>query len=308
MSRLSEAPAIAKCGGPKEPVPPRQREVREDIFSEKRRLGYLLQRVLPGRRSDARLTVAETRITTLCLVMRMWRTNDSIGEDGQRLLMACPLFKPLDGDLRSRLAARARRLRCRAGDVIFDMGEEGQNMMAVLSGIVRVSIPSPQGKQIVLADLSAGEVFGEIALLDGGYQPADATALTNCDLAVLSRRDVLPLLQQRPDVCFTLLAVVCQRLRESQEKMTDILFFNAPVRLAKILLRGAGRRRDEEEEGEPALKVAFSQRELGNMAGVRRERVNHCLREWQRRGLIALKGGWIVILKPAVLEEVVRRG
>jgi CRP-like cAMP-binding protein len=54
--------------------------------------------------------------------------------------------------------------------------------------------------------------------------------------------------------------------------------------------------------------VAFSQRELGNMAGVRRERVNHCLREWQRRGLIALKGGWIVILKPAVLEEVVRRG
>jgi CRP/FNR family cyclic AMP-dependent transcriptional regulator len=237
----------------------------------------------------------------------MLRATDLVGEYGHGLLMECPLFKPLDATLRSQLAARARRVRCRAGDAIFDMGEEGQSMMAVLAGTVRVSIPSPQGKQIVLADLSAGEVFGEIALLDGRGRSADAKALTNCDLAVLSRRDVLPLLQQHAGVCFTLLELVCERLRESHELMSDILFFNAPVRLAKILLRGASPRLDA-EDGEPGLKVAFSQRELGNMAGVRRERVNHCLREWQRRGVIELKGGWIVILKPAMLQEVVRRG
>jgi CRP/FNR family cyclic AMP-dependent transcriptional regulator len=237
----------------------------------------------------------------------MVRANDSAGEDGRRLLIECPLFRPLDPDLRSQLAARSRRLRCRAGDVIFDMGEEGQSMMVVLTGTVRVSIPSPQGRQIVIADLVPGEVFGEIALLDGRGRSAEARAQTNCDLAVLSRRDVLPLLQQRPDICFTLLEVVCRRLRQSHELMTDILFFNAPVRLAKILLRGAGAPIDA-AEGEAVLKVAFSQRELGNMAGVRRERVNHCLREWQRRGMIVLRDGWIVILKPWMLEEVVERG
>ena len=237
----------------------------------------------------------------------MLRTSDLTVEDGHRLLTECRLFKPLDEDLRCQLAARAHRVRCRAGDVIFDMGSEGQSMMAVMTGIVRISIPSPQGKQIVLADLSAGEVFGEIALLDGRGRSADAEALTNCELAVLSRRDVLPLLQQHPAVCFTLLELICGRLRESHELISDILFFNAPVRLAKILLRGAGPRFDA-EDGEPGLKVAFSQRELGNMAGVRRERVNHCLREWQRRGVIELKGGCIVILKPAMLQEIVRRG
>jgi CRP/FNR family cyclic AMP-dependent transcriptional regulator len=237
----------------------------------------------------------------------MFRTTDLGVEYGYRLLMECPLFKPLDENLRYQLAARARRVRCRAGDVIFDMGSEGESMMAVLAGTVRISILSPQGKQIVLADLTAGEVFGEIALVDGCGQAADATALTNCDLLVLPRREILVLLRQHPDLCFTLLRLVCRRLRDAQAQMTDILFFRAPVRLAKILLRGAGGRRDA-EDGDCDLKLAFSQRELGDMAGVRRERVNRCLRDWEQRGMIERKGGWIVILKPWMLEQLVQRG
>jgi CRP-like cAMP-binding protein len=237
----------------------------------------------------------------------MWRTSDSLIEDGHRLLMECPLFKPLEEEVRHQLAARARRGRFPAGEVIFHMGSEGQSMMAVLTGSVRISIPSPQGKQIVLADLPAGEIFGEIALLDGRGRSADATALTNCDLVVLSRRDVLPILKQHPDVSLTLLEVVCRRLRDADERMADILFFNAPVRLAKIILRGAATRR-EACVADATLKVALSQGELGNMAGVRRERVNHCLREWQRRGIVEIKDGWIVVLQPSMLEELVQRG
>jgi CRP/FNR family cyclic AMP-dependent transcriptional regulator len=237
----------------------------------------------------------------------MSRTSESLIEDGHRLLMECPLFKPLEEDVRYQLAARARRGRFRAGEVIFHMGSDGQSMMAVLTGRVRISIPSPQGKQVVLADLPAGEIFGEIALLDGRGRSADATALTNCDLVVLNRRDVLPILKQHPDVCLTLLEVVCRRLRDADERMTDVLFFNAPVRLAKIILRGA-LARCEAGVGDAGLKVALSQRELGNMAGVRRERVNYCLREWRRRGIIELKDGWIVVLKPSMLEELVQRG
>jgi hypothetical protein len=63
-------------------------------------------------------------------------------------------------------------------------------MMAVLSGSVRISVPSPDGKEIVLAILQAQEVFGEMALLDGKERTADARAMAACTLAVLERRDV----------------------------------------------------------------------------------------------------------------------
>jgi CRP/FNR family cyclic AMP-dependent transcriptional regulator len=236
----------------------------------------------------------------------MSRANSSI-DDGHELLMGCSLFRLLDEDVRHEFASRAHRSRFSAGQTIFHMGSEGQSMMAVLTGTVRISMPSPQGKQIVLADLRAGEIFGEIALLDGRGRSAEATALTNCDLVVLSRRDVLPVIQQYPDVCLTLLEVVCRRLREADERMADIVFFDAPVRLAKILLRGAGER-GERDGGDSCIKIALSQQELGNMAGVRRERVNQCLRDWQRRGMIGLKNGWIIIHKRSMLEALVHRG
>jgi CRP/FNR family cyclic AMP-dependent transcriptional regulator len=235
----------------------------------------------------------------------MLRTNGLVVEHGRRLLMECPLFEPLDENLRHQFATRVRRAHWRAGDVIFEMGSEGETMMAVLAGTVRLSIPSPQGKQVILADLSAGEIFGEIALLDGGGQSADATALTNCDVLVLTRQDILALLRRDPEVCFALLGVVCRRLRDAHTQLTDTLFFPAHVRLAKILLRGARARRDA-KDGDARLKIAFSQRELGDMAGVRRERVNRCLCDWERCGMIQRKAGWIVILKPWMLEQLVQ--
>jgi CRP/FNR family transcriptional regulator, cyclic AMP receptor protein len=232
----------------------------------------------------------------------MLQTSDPTLEGGHRLFAECRLFESLDDDTRRQLAASTRYIRRRTGELIFTMGSEGQSMMAVLAGTVRISVPSPEGKQIVLADLSAGEIFGEIAVLDGHSRSADATALTTCDLAVLSRRDVLQILKRHPDVCLTLLEVLCRRLRDADERMTDILFFDTPVRLAKVLLRRAGAH-GKGENADPGARVALSQRELGNMVGVRRESINLCLRDWQRRGMIQLSNGWIVILQPSMLER-----
>jgi CRP/FNR family transcriptional regulator, cyclic AMP receptor protein len=230
----------------------------------------------------------------------VFETEDREEDDGP-LLMQCPLFQSLDGDARRQLMSHARRRRFMAGETIFHMGSEGKSMMAVLTGTVRITIPSVQGKQIVLADLHAGETFGELSLLDGGSRSADAVALTNCELAVLHRGDVMPFLRQHPDACLALLGMVSRRLRGADEQMTDILFFDAPLRLAKVIVRRAVPPAHA-TEGSYA-RVALSQRELGDLTGVRRERVNRCLQEWQRRGIIQLKEGWIIILKPAVLKE-----
>jgi len=218
------------------------------------------------------------------------------------LLDRCALFHVLDDTTKRQLAARAQRRRYAVGDVIFRVGSPGDIMMAVVTGTVRIVATSPQGKEIVLGDLKAGEVFGEIALLDGGERSADAVALTNCELLALERRDMLAALQRNPEACLRLLEVVCKRLRETDERITEIAFFELPVRLAKVLLRTAVQPAPSAARAAHP-KVALSQRELGNMIGGTRESVNRCLRDWQRRGIIHLAKGWIVLENPAALTE-----
>jgi CRP-like cAMP-binding protein len=170
-------------------------------------------------------------------------------------------------------------------------------MMAVVVGTVRISRPTVRGKEIILADLRPGEIFGEIALLDGRPRSADATALTNCELMVLQRRDVLAFLEKNPLACMKLMEILCARIRRSDERMADIAFFNLPVRLAKILL-------SYQPAGRGAMKLSLSQSELAEMAGGTREKVNRCLREWQRQGVLDLKNRWTIILKPQALREI----
>jgi CRP-like cAMP-binding protein len=219
------------------------------------------------------------------------------------LLDRCALFHVLDDATKRQLAARAQRRRYAVNEVIFRVGSPGDIMMAVVTGTVRIVATSPHGKEIVLGDLKAGEVFGEIALLDGGERSADAVALTNCELVALERRDMMAALQRSPEACLRLLEVLSRRLRETDERITEIAFFELPVRLAKVLLRTAVQPAAATRSGQP--KVALSQRELGNMIGGTRESVNRCLRDWQRRGILELKDRWTIILKPEALRELV---
>ncbi len=219
---------------------------------------------------------------------------ESTRDDASRLLRRCALFAGLDEATVRSLAAHAHRRRFAAGEIVFRIGAPGQSMMAVLTGTVRISAPSPDGKEIVLADLGAGEVFGEMALLDGKERSADAAALTNCDLLVLERRDMLGYIERHPLIAIKLLEVLCERLRRTDQQIGEIAFLGLPTRLAKALLRLGG--------GAPQAKLALSQRELGTMIGGTRESVNRCLREWHRRGFIQLDEGWIIIRDAAALE------
>jgi CRP/FNR family cyclic AMP-dependent transcriptional regulator len=224
--------------------------------------------------------------------------NNPAAERGLKLLEKCALFGALDDKARGELAEHAHPRHFAAGDAICRIDEHGDSMMAVVLGVVRISLPAVRGKEIILADLRAGEMFGEIALLDGKPRSANATALTNCELMVLERRDVLPFLERNPKACMKLMEILCTRVRRSDERMSDIAFFDLPARLAKTLLSYPG-------QGHGAAKLSLSQRELAEMSGGTRENVNRCLRDWQRRGILELKDRWTIILKPEALRELV---
>jgi CRP/FNR family transcriptional regulator, cyclic AMP receptor protein len=220
-------------------------------------------------------------------------TRANTVQDARRLLEESDLFRSLTPEERQRILVHAHLHRFAVGETIFLKGSAGQGMMAVLSGEVRLSVPSTEGKEIVLAILHPGEVFGEIALLDGKERTADAVAVTPCEIATLERRDLLPLLRQQPELCMKLLEGLCHKLRRTTAQVEEVLFLQLPTRLAKTLLKMAVRRVSPTGVG---LQIRLSQRELGSMIGGTRESVNKCLNDWQRRGIIRIKDGVVVVV------------
>src|SRR6516165_4947663 len=175
-------------------------------------------------------------------------------------------FSSLDEKARRDIATFAKPQNFSAGQPICRLGDRGDRMMAVIVGSVRISLPTAKGKEVILADLRAGELFGEIAVLDGKPRSANVTAHTNCELMVLERRGLLPFLERNPGACMKLMEMLCARIRRSDERMADIAFFNLPVRLAKTLL-------NYEPEVRAGMKLSLSQSELAEMAGGTREKV-----------------------------------
>jgi len=212
------------------------------------------------------------------------------GRYGRRVLEQSPLFAQLDENSRHELISLAMPRSFGAGEPVCRVGDPGGSMMAVLAGTVRISMPTVKGKEVILADLRPGQLFGEIALLDGKPRSANATALTKCDLLVLERRNVIPFLERNPAACLQLMELLCARIRRSDERMADLAFFELPSRLAKVLLSYASEKTGAE------VRLSLSQTELAEMVGATRENVNRCLRDWHRRGIVKLKGGWTIIL------------
>ncbi len=228
----------------------------------------------------------------------------SVG-DGREFLAKHDLLGHLTPEELDRLLAPARVERLDAGRVLFRKGDPGDRLYVVLAGRISIGTTSEDGKEVVFNVLGRGAVFGEIALLDGKARTADATAMTECHLLVLERKDFMPFLESHPEVAARLIAVLCERVRCVSESYEDALFMDLPARLAKRLLILA------ETHGEPAggagtrIEFPLSQQELAKMAGVSRESVNKLLRAWQNEGLIAHDHSHVTILDASRLKRLV---
>jgi CRP-like cAMP-binding protein len=214
------------------------------------------------------------------------------------------LFGQLEPDDIDALLAHARLEHHRAGDIIFAKGSPGRSMMAVLEGTIRISSTASGGREVVLAILPAGQIFGEIALLDGGERTADAIAMTDCDILIIDHRDFIPFLEKRGDLCVRLLRILCHRLRQTDEQVEAVLFERLECRVARALIRLAADEEDPRKRNAP-IRLRVSQQELAGMVGASRESVNKQLHVWQRGGFLELGKRQIVIPDPRVLEDFV---
>jgi CRP-like cAMP-binding protein len=217
------------------------------------------------------------------------------------LLRRHPLFGAIAPELLERLSSYATTRAIRRGDTLFSKGDPGNSLYAVCTGTVKISVPSAEGKDVVFNLVGEGEIFGEIALLDGRPRTADATAMTDCELMMIERRNFLDLVRGQPDIALKLMEVLCERLRHTSQQVEDVLFLDLSARLAKILLQLT-----QTAKASQASRVAITQREIGQMIGMSRESTNKQLREWEDRNWVRLERGGIVVLKPDALAAIAR--
>jgi len=217
--------------------------------------------------------------------------------DKRAVLQNHYLFSKLCAKHIDRLAACIVGKSVRRGTSIFAKGDPGSSLFAISQGTVKIIVPSADGHDTEFNRIDKGDIFGEIALLDGRPRTADAVAITDCELFVIERRDFLPLIREEPEIALKLIEILCVRLRQTTEQVENLMFLHLPGRLAKALLRHS---KDDGSE----RKVVVTQKDLGNIIGMSRESTNRQLRIWEEQKLVRLERGAIVILSPNALERI----
>jgi len=209
------------------------------------------------------------------------------------------LFGKLSPQHIDRLAACIVGKSVTQGTTICAKGDPGSSLFAVCKGAVKITSPSVDGHDAMLNLIGKGDIFGEIALLDGRPRTADAIAITDCELFVIERRDFLPLVREEPEIALKLIEILFFNVPQTTEKAENLMFLHLPGRLAKALLRLSDSAPNARER-----KASVTQKDLGNSIGMSRESTNRQLRLWEQRKWVRLGRGGIVILSAKALEAV----
>jgi len=214
------------------------------------------------------------------------------------------IFCDLGPEALDQLGRYAKLTVLKRGAPIFSKDDPGNSLYAVISGTVKISISSPDGRNAILNLIGPGEVFGEMSVLDGQPRSADATANSNCEIFVIDRRDFLPFVRSQPALAMKFIELLCTRLRWTSDQVEQIILRDLPGRLASALLGLTEKRRQEPE----SRTIAITQQEISEMVGMTRESINKQLRAWAAREWVRLEHGAIVVLDAASLHELAEAG
>ena len=225
-----------------------------------------------------------------------------MGLSETEVLAKVPLFSGLPEEERERLGALLRVRRYARGEVIFLEGDQGTALCLIAEGRIRIQLTGADGREVVINVYGPGEIFGEMALLDGEPRSADAIAQDAARVFWLQRDDFAAFLDSHPRAAMTMLASLSRRLRHTTRVVQDATFRDVPARLARVLLDLAA---GHGQAVEPGIRIEnrLTQGELAAMVGASRETVNRALRGFEEHGWIRWEGSRIVIVQPDDLRR-----
>ncbi len=210
------------------------------------------------------------------------------------LLRSLPYFRPLDeGTLASIAAVTVRRL-YQPDEMIFLEGEPCAGLFAVHSGHVKIYKVSPEGREQILTIIGPRDSFNDVAVFDGGPNPANAQAMDATEACVIERPTLVSLFDHYPKLAQAVVAVLAARCRMLVGMVEDLSLRSVTGRLAKLLL-------DQAAQGQDA--VPLTRQQMAARLGTIREMVSRALRELEDEGLVSRDGRQIVIADRTALER-----
>jgi CRP/FNR family transcriptional regulator/CRP/FNR family cyclic AMP-dependent transcriptional regulator len=220
-----------------------------------------------------------------------------------KLLARLPLFSGLESEIVEEFARRARPRRYQRGNVIFHKDDPGSLLYVIVSGAVKVGIPSVEGKDLVLNIISPGESFGELALFDDEPRSASAEAIEDTQTLTLQRADFLELIERYPKLAIRIIELLARRLRSADALAQDACLLDLPGRLARRLLELAETYGQPGERGAVVLKLRLTQSELASLIGATRVATNRQLQRFQALGIVSWENQRITLKKPDELRR-----
>jgi len=215
------------------------------------------------------------------------------------------LFRGLPAATIQQIAALAIRRPYKSGAIVFSQADPGDALYGVITGKMRISAGTPDGKEVFLNIMEPGDTFGEIALLDGHHRTATASATAPTELMIILREHFLGLLQREPKLVTHLLQLLCQRIRWTSGLAEESALLGVPARLAARLLSLAKLHGRATPDG---VHLTISQEEVARFLGVSRQIVNQYLQNWKAKRWVNLGRGKIIIRAENALQAVVAGG
>jgi CRP/FNR family transcriptional regulator, cyclic AMP receptor protein len=206
------------------------------------------------------------------------------------MLKNIPLFTYLTEPDLEALTAEAVNKSFPKNTVIINEGEKSDSLYVILSGRVKVMMSGPDGREIILTMLGAGEFFGELSLFDSQPRSATVATMEPSQFSVISKGDFKRVMAKSPQMSDHVMQGLAQRLREADKKISSLALMDVYGRVARTLLQLAVKR-----EGVLVVSDKLSQQDIANMVGASREMVNRILKELEGSGYIKVESKNIII-------------
>lgn len=213
-----------------------------------------------------------------------------------------PIFSELSTDTLEKIEKVGTRKIFQKNDVILMEDEVGTALFVIISGKVKVSRTSNDGREVILTILSESDFFGEMAILDGQTRSATVVAIEDSELFIIQRNDFLNLLKEYPEVSIALLQELTKRLRATDVKIKALSLKDAEGKVATVILQLA----DDVgkiKHGKVEIEKLPLQQDLANMAGTSRETISRTLHSFAKKGLIELDGNNLKIVDYEKFKE-----
>jgi len=217
------------------------------------------------------------------------------------VLAGTDLFGTLGEAARAAVADRMTAGRFPRGAFVFLQGDPGDRVFAIVDGLVKVTVTSEQGDEMLLVTLGPPATFGELALVDGQPRSANVEVMEEATLLSLTRGEFFDLARQHPALFENLLRTLSGVLRRLTDQAADFVFLDLLGRVAKLLVRLAADHGDP--AGDAVVELPLTQSDIARMVGASRQSVNQALRTLEKVGCIEIRGRELMVKDPAYLRR-----